>query len=159
MNTQVLQIAEQIKATYAAEPWYGRSATALLASVTTTEALQQPGGQHSILELVWHMVNWKSFAINRLRNNNDILLQTFAEQDWRMLNHSDKSLWQQGLEQYHQTHNELVEVLQQQTDDLLPQKVPGRDYTYHNLLHGIMHHDIYHLGQVAYIQKLLHSKE
>lgn len=157
MNTQVLQIAEQIKATHTAEPWYGKSATALLESINPADAFEKPGGQHSILELVWHMVNWKSFVISRLRKN-DVPLQTFEDADWRTLDHSDKRLWQQGLQQYHQAHNELVEVLQQQTDDLLPQQVPGRTYTYHDLLHGIMHHDIYHLGQVAYIQKLLRAK-
>ena len=158
MNTEVLKIAKQLKEAYEGEPWFGKCAVKLLADTSTAEAFEKPSGQHSILELVWHMVNWKSFVISRLRKN-EVPVQTFEEQDWRPLDHNDKNLWQQGLKQYHQAHNELVEVLQQQTDDVLPQQVPGRAYTYHHLLHGVLHHDIYHLGQIAYIQKLLRAKE
>jgi len=48
-----------------------------------------------------------------------------------------------------------VEVLQQQQDSLLIERVPERDYNFRKLLYGIVQHDIYHLGQIAYITKLL----
>ena len=158
MNTEILKLAEQIKEAYEGEPWFGKSATQLLLDTLESEAFEQPTGQHSILELVWHMINWKSFVINRLRKDDSQSLQTFEELDWRSLDHTDKNLWQQGLQLFHQTHNELVEVLQQQTDDLLIEPVAGRNYKYHTLLHGILHHDVYHLGQIAYIQKLLRAR-
>lgn len=157
MNTEILKIAEQLKEAYEGEPWFGKSAARLLADTTTAEAFEKPAGQHSILELVWHMVNWKRFAINRLRKDTDAGVQIFEEQDWLQLDHADKRLWQQGLDMYQQAHNELVEVVQQQTDDLLPQQVPERVYKYQALLHGILHHDVYHLGQIAYVQKLLRA--
>jgi hypothetical protein len=158
MNTEILKLAEQVKEAYEGAPWFGKSATQLLLDTTVVEAYVQPAGQHSILELVWHMVNWKRFVINRLRWDDTTSLQTFEEEDWRTLDHNDEHLWQQGLQLFHQTHNELVEVLQQQTDDLFNQPVAGRSYRYHALLHGILHHDVYHLGQIAYIQKLLRAQ-
>lgn len=158
MNPEILKIAEQIKEAYEGEPWFGKSATQLLWDITEEEAFAKPGGQHSIVELVWHMINWKSFVINRLRRNETQSLQMFEEEDWRVLDHNDTSLWSKGLQLFHQAHNELVEVLQQQTDDLLTQPVPERNYKFHALIHGILHHDVYHLGQIAYIQKLLRAK-
>ena len=159
MNTEILKIAEQLKEAYEGEPWYGKSATQLLADTTTAEAFEKPHGQHSILELVWHMVNWKRFAINRLRKDGSKSLESFEEADWLQLDHEDKTLWPQGLKLYHQAHNELVEVVQQQTDDLLQQPVAERSYKFHALLHGVLHHDIYHLGQIAYLQKLLRANK
>ena len=157
MNTQMLHLAEQLKEAYEGAPWFGKNALTLLNETTPDMALQQPAGQHSILELVWHMANWKSFAINRLRKDESVSLQQFETQDWRTLNHADASLWPQGVAEYKKTHNELVELLQQQTDDLLHQNVFERNYTYSTLLNGVLQHDVYHLGQIAYIQKLLRN--
>jgi len=30
-----------------------------------------------------------------------------------------------------------------------------RDYSYSQLINGVLQHDVYHLGQIAYIQKLV----
>jgi len=157
MNTQMLQLAEQLKDAYEGEPWFGKNALTLIGDTTPEMALKQPGGQHSILELVWHMANWRAFTTNRLRKDSSTPVTEFEQNDWRHLDHTDASLWQQGVELYKQSHNELVEVLQQQTDDLLDQNVFDRNYTYRTLLNGIVQHDVYHLGQIAYIQKLLRA--
>jgi hypothetical protein len=49
----------------------------------------------------------------------------------------------------------LIEIIQQQKDDILSQQVRDRNYDFRKLLYGIKEHDIYHLGQIAYIKKLL----
>ena len=158
MNTQMLHLAEGLKEAYQGEPWFGKSALTLLNETTPVEALQQPAGQHSILELVWHMANWKAFAINRLRKEESVGVQQFEADDWRQLDHTNAGLWEQGVAHYKKMHNELVEVLQQQTDDLLQEKVWGRDYNYSTLINGVLQHDVYHLGQIAYVQKLLRNQ-
>jgi hypothetical protein len=40
-----------------------------------------------------------------------------------------------------------------QDDSYLTEIVPGRDYDFYTLIHGIIHHDIYHSGQVSMIKK------
>jgi uncharacterized damage-inducible protein DinB len=158
MNKEIIQIVEQLKDAYEGDPWFGRNATALLAEVTEDIAFEKPNSQHSLLELVWHMINWKAFVINRLEQDTSRSVHQFEIDDWRVLDHTNKSLWQQGLNLLHQTQVELVGAVQQQNDDLLDKKVFERDYTYRKLLHGVLQHDIYHLGQVAYILKLLKNK-
>ena len=39
-------------------------------------------------------------------------------------------------------------------DQKLKEKVGGRNYDFFYLLHGIIHHDVYHLGQIAILKKL-----
>ena len=155
MKREILLIAEQIKDAYEGEPWFGKSAMDNLNEIDADGATEKPAGQHSILELLWHMINWKQFVINRLRNDNEKSVHSFEENDWIELDHSDKTLWQQGLRQFSKLHNELVETLQQQNDELLSQRVSGRNYDFRKLLYGIIQHDIYHLGQIAYIKKML----
>jgi len=155
MNREILLIAEQIKDAYEGEPWFGRSIKEILSETNESIVFEKPNGQHSILELLWHMITWKEFTISRLRNDNSQSLDYFEQKDWRQLDHSDKSLWQQGLKQFAKLRNELIEVIQQQKDGLLSQRVNDRKYDFRKLLYGISEHDVYHLGQIAYIRKML----
>ena len=155
MNTEILQITEQLKEAYEGEPWFGRSIKSLLKDVDENIAFEKPNGQHSILELVWHIVIWRAFTINRLRNDEKTNLQYFEENDWQQLNHNDKTLWKRGLKRLEETQSELIEILQKQQDNILNEIVPARKYNFRKLLYGIIQHDIYHIGQIAYITKLL----
>jgi uncharacterized damage-inducible protein DinB len=155
MNTEILQIAEQMKDAYEGDPWFGRNAKTLLSEISEEMAFQKPSRQHSILELVWHMVNWKEFVISRLVDEKRDDLAQFEENDWRELNHSDSDLWSQGLERFNKAYKQLLELVMKQNDALLSRPVHGRNYTFRKLLYGSVQHDIYHLGQIAYVKKLL----
>jgi len=155
MNTEVSAIAAQMRDSYEGDPWWGRNANSLLGEIEEQMAFERPGGQHSLLELVWHMINWKEFVISRLHDVDGKDLSYFENNDWRHLDHAHKSLWHQGIERLHYVHNELVGMVEQQNDALLEQQVSEREYNFRKLFHGVLQHDIYHLGQVAYIVKLL----
>ena len=157
MNREILLFAEQLKDVYNGEPWFGRSVHDILKETNEAIVFEKPGNQHSILELLWHMITWKEFTISQLRDDPDKSLHHFENLDWRILDHSDKNLWQQGLQLFFELHNELVDVVQQQKDEVLFKKIKGRNYDFRKLLYGIIQHDIYHLGQIAYIKKLLHT--
>lgn len=158
MNNEILFIAEQMKDAFEGDPWFGRNAKALLNEVDEVTAFEKPNGQHSIVELVWHMINWREFAISRFKKHAAHDLHYFEANDWRVLDHSDKSLWQQGLQRLQHTQDELLQTVKEQTDELLNQNVEERKYSFRKLLQGILQHDIYHLGQIAYIKKLLENK-
>jgi uncharacterized damage-inducible protein DinB len=100
------------------------------------------------------MITWREFTLSRFRKD-QIPVEYFEKNDWRELDHSDKALWHQGLERFAKLHNELVEAIQQQKDEILSQRVDDRKYDVRKLLYGIIQHDIYHLGQIAYVKKML----
>ena len=155
MNTEILRIAEQLKEAYEGAPWFGKNTKALLQEAETVNVFEKPAGQHNLLELLWHILTWREFTLTRMRPDPEKNSAYFEQHDWRWLDHSKKFLWDTGLKKFGELHNELVEVLQQQQDSLLIERVPERDYNFRNLLYGIVQHDIYHLGQIAYITKLL----
>lgn len=155
MNQEILQVAEQLKDAYEGEPWFGRSIKDILNEIGEATVFEKLNGQHSILELLWHMITWREFTLSRLRNDDQMPIKYFEENDWRELDHSNKTLWKQGLQQFAKLHNELIEVIQQQKDEILSQRVGDRKYDFRKLLYGIIQHDIYHLGQIAYIKKML----
>jgi len=154
MNREILLIAEQLKEAYSGAPWFGRSISEILNEIEGDIAFKKPSGQHSILELMWHMITWKEFTLSRLNTDSQKSVQYFEENDWRELDHSDKSLWQQGLQRFTKLHNELIDVIQRQKDDILSEIVGDRKYDFRKLLNGIVQHDVYHIGQIAYIKKM-----
>lgn len=158
MNTEILQIAEQLKDAYEGDPWFGRSIKSLLKDVEEDTVFEKPNGEHSIVELLWHIINWRAFTINRIREGDEISLKFFEANDWRYLDHHDKSLWKKGLHKLNETQSELVAVIQHQQDSILDETVPGRNYSFKKMLYGIVQHDIYHAGQIAYLTKMLRKK-
>src|SRR5438105_4413575 len=158
MNTEISLIVEQFKDVYEGDPWYGRSVVALLTEVNEQTAFEKPNGQHSIVEILWHMVNWREFTISRLKKDDSKDVHSFEQTDWVELDHSDRSIWLKGIYRLQQTQNELMETLKQNDDDLLEKTVAGRQYFFRKLLYGILQHDIYHIGQIAYINKQIKNK-
>ena len=155
MNQEIVKIIEKNNEVYEGNPWFGRSAIELLNEVDVSTAFEKPAGQHSILELLWHMNVWKEFTISRLRPDNKKKLEFFDKNDWQVLDHTDKKLWKEAVDRYKDLHKELQYFLGQQKDELLSQTVNEKKYDFRKLLYGAIDHDIYHLGQIAYIKKLI----
>lgn len=156
MRKDIGYLIYQLDDAYKGNPWFGRCLKEIIGEVNLDIALQKPGGdQHSLLELLWHIITWREFTISRLETPPTQNLQYFDENDWRELDHSDNSLWQKGLDKLDETQQELLQLLQQADDSILDKNVEGRKFNFRYLLNGIIQHDIYHLGQIAYVKKLL----
>ncbi|MDB5204952.1 MAG: DinB family protein [Flavisolibacter sp.] len=126
---------------------------ALVSEIDEATAFTRPNNQHSILELVWHMVTWREFIIDRLKPAKTAAY--FEENDWRELDHTDKTLWPTGLQKLQETQEQLLYLFQNTEDAILNQPVKERSYDFRKLLHGLIQHDIYRLGQIAYINKFI----
>lgn len=71
--------------------------------------------------------------------------------------------WSEILKQYRDTLTELMSLLENKEDDFLFEKYYDNDfkgmYEYRFLLNGMLHHDVYHLGQLGIIIKFLNAKK
>ncbi|MDP9230223.1 MAG: DinB family protein [Bacteroidota bacterium] len=155
MNSELQYITNQLKDAYEGEPWFGRNVKNIVSEITPSAAMEKPNGkEHSILELVYHMIIWREFIITRLEPDAAKALDYFEQNDWRQLDHSDNSLWQKGLNELDATQQKLLKLLEDIDENILDKKVEERKYNFRFLLYGIIQHDIYHLGQIAYVKKL-----
>jgi hypothetical protein len=59
------------------------------------------------------------------------------------------------LDEFEQLHKKLVAELQTKDDAFLSEMVDYREYNSRFLLNGLAQHNIYHLGQIAYLKNLL----
>ena len=150
-------IIERMESVFSGEPWYGKSITRLLDEVDETAVYTKINGHaHTMIELLFHMLNWQEFALHRLQEDNNIDPQRYQLLDWR---ETDPSMhtWNTGIAAFTGAHNKIVELLKRSPDELLSRQVQYRPYDMRFLLNGLIEHNIYHIGQITLINKVLRS--
>lgn len=156
MNKETQYIIKTFESTLSGQPWFGRAVYEILGEVDESKAGTKPNGtEHSMLELIWHMNTWAEFVLGSLENRTADEMKAIEANDWRTLDPKTHT-WKKGIEKLKATHNNIIGLLQQKTDDsFLSEIVPTREFNYRFTLNGLIQHNIYHLGQVAYIKKML----
>jgi len=155
-------IIRRIETVNSGEPWFGRNVLAILeevdpkkATVKPASPAGRPGGKgHSILELLYHMITWAEFTLKRIEKDDSMDLVAFEKLDWREIS-PKLHTWKKALAAYKAIHKKIVALLNKKDDDFLLEMVDYRKYNYRFLLNGMIDHNIYHLGQIAYVNKML----
>ena len=156
MNKETQYLIKTFESILSGQPWFGRSVYNLLGEIDESKIQIKPNaGSHSLIELLWHMNTWAEFALGGLENRSVEALETIERNDWRNIDPKVHT-WKRGIEQLNSIHNNIIELLKQKTNDsYLSDIVPNREYNFRFLLNGVIQHNIYHTGQIAYIKKLL----
>lgn len=154
MNKETQSIIRNLQKINSGEPWYGRSVYEILEEVRPAKALEKPLGGHSLLELLYHMLTWTEFTVKRIEGSQDNDLSFFEKIDWREIDPAVHT-WEKGLAQFKSANERIIDLLTGKNDEFLGEIVDYRRYNFRFLLNGLIQHHIYHLGQIAYINKYL----
>ena len=156
MNKETQYIIRTFESTLNDQPWFGRGVFEILKEIDESKADKKPNAaSHSLMDLIWHMNTWAEFVLGALENRTTEQLKEIEALDWRTLD-PKVNTWQKGIGQLKETHNKIIDILKQKSDDsLLSEVVPNRQYNFRFMLNGLVQHNIYHLGQIAYINKML----
>ncbi len=76
-----------------------------------------------------------------------------SEDNWRTNKDLKLIGWKKLLDQFEEAQNKIVTLLAKQDDSFL-EKPYKKAVTMHDLIKGIIQHDIYHLGQIAYVKSI-----
>ena len=146
--SEIQNIVKLLQRTFEKQPWHGPSVKDVLSKIDASDANNRVGNTHSIAELVGHMTAWRTFTAKKLIGDHSYKV---AEH----LNFPIPSDWATVLEELETSQTQLIEAIQNFPAEKLSELVPHGEYryTYYTLLHGIIHHDLYHLGQIMLIHK------
>jgi len=151
MPTEIERIKDQIQKTFYSDAWHGGSVMEFLSEISAKEAASRPlKARHSIWELVPHMETWKRVARYALERKE--IGRISLEEDWPPIEDVSEESWAQTVESLREEHEALVGALSHLNEERLEATVPGRSYSFYTLLHGVIHHDLYHLGQIAVLK-------
>ncbi|HEY1869684.1 MAG TPA: DinB family protein [Chitinophagaceae bacterium] len=155
MRKEVEYIVTTLHSILQDKPWYGQPIMKILQVEDSSILYKKPNeNSHSLIELLYHMNTWAEFTLKRLVKDEEKNLEAFEKLDWREIDPIEHT-WEKGVAQFKVTHDLIIELLESKDDTLLSEKVDGREYNFRFLLHGLIQHDIYHAGQIAYVKKLL----
>jgi hypothetical protein len=155
MNSESSRIATQLRHAFSGNPWHGDPLSSLLAGVTSEQARARPlTSAHSIWELVLHIDLWAHLALEATQAIPMPKLYGTGK-DWRPVDEDDEAAWTGALDHLFQTAEQLAHAIDAFPDARLSDTVPGREYDFYYLFHGIVQHSLYHGGQIALLRKAL----
>jgi uncharacterized damage-inducible protein DinB len=148
METETQHIAALLEQTFQRGAWHGPSVKEVLEKVSGAQAYERLPNTHSIIELVAHMASWRIYVVRKLAG--DELYTVSEEQNFPALR-----TWETALRELDESQTRLMVGLRSFQPARLHEQVPGvtAPLTFYTLLHSIIHHDMYHTGQIMLIQK------
>ena len=90
----------------------------------------------------------------RLQKDIETDMPFFESQDWRAIDPAIHT-WEKGLKQFKEIHKTIIQLLSKADDSILSEIVDYRKYDFRSLLNGLIQHNIYHIGQIAYVKKMI----
>jgi hypothetical protein len=153
MNSECLRIADQLRRAFAGDPWHGSPLSELLSGISAEQACLHPlPSAHSIWELVLHIgvyVNAAREAVQGIPMPKIV----GTPKDWPAVTDTGGPAWQSALDSLLQAGEKLAQAIESFPDARLTATVPGRDYDFYYLFHGIVQHSLYHGGQIGMLKR------
>jgi uncharacterized damage-inducible protein DinB len=147
---EVKVLYDQIESTFRGKSWHGPNMIQVLEGVSLDKAMSRPlSKRHSIWELVNHMNYWMRVALEGL-DGRDVPNPVGVE-DWPPIGVTAEE-WRESVADLEKTVNAVMNALMSFSANRLEEKVPGKNYNYRSLLHGVLHHNLYHMGQIAFLR-------
>jgi uncharacterized damage-inducible protein DinB len=144
------RIADQLRRSQQGTAWHGPAVAELLKGVDSALAQRRlVAGAHNIWELVLHVTAWQAVTLRAVEG--DKIPEMDGQDDWPLTGHSEQD-WRDAVERLERVNEELVTSLAKFPDERLRDTVPGRDFSFYFLLHGVVQHNIYHAGQMAMLK-------
>ena len=149
---EVRRIAEMLHNTYSGAAWHGPSVREVLSQISPEQAFRETEKIHRICELVQHVTAWRIFALRRIAGDADY--EVSEQENWMKIKKQDGNAWNEILDRLHNSQQDLLRALDSMADEKLDDMVDKKGYTYYTLLHGLIQHDLYHLGEIALLARL-----
>jgi len=147
--SEIARIVEQLKQAHEGEAWHGPSVGEALEGVTAAAAVRRPiSSGHNIWEIVHH-VRVTNDAV-RTHVTGDAAPE---ETDWPSLADTSDPAWRSAVDKLKKAQHALRQAVSTLPAARLHETIPGKSHSYWYELLGVLHHDLYHAGQISMLKK------
>ena len=152
-------LIDQLQAIQSDHLWMGDSFDKKLKSIDGEDAFVQPMGQvHSVAQILAHISAWKEDAILKINYGRGELMDNH-EKNWPDNDELKAIGWSDIVNRFQQSHTRLIETLNEYDDQLFDGTYFDQDfkaeYPMRFMLDGLLHHDLYHLGQIGLVMSMI----
>ena len=163
MNSKVNHIIEQFAGIQNGKPWIGSTYESKLKEIDEDSAFERPREDlHSVAEILSHLTFWREEAILKIKTGSGSKTDDCKE-NWLPVETLKAKGWARIRSEHEKSLSELLELLSDKNDDFLDQDYYDTDFkgrfNYSFLINGMLHHDLYHLGQLGIIIRQLSRKD
>jgi len=145
----------QLQQAYYGGNWLDEDVEKKLRQVNEENAYVKPYGYlHSIAEITSHIVEWRRELIERFLYGRQPRLTMESANNWIDNEVLKEKGWAWLKQQLKDTQAELISLLEEKDDAFLLSTWNGND-NYEWMLVGLIQHDIYHLGQIGLVYKMI----
>lgn len=161
-NTLCLNLARQLEEVYYQLPWVWESYDKKFKDINEENAFIQPApGYNSIAQIISHLNEWRKELLNRMSGNPEINLRATSPHNFLGNEVLKARGWADLKKESDDTQQQLIQLLRSQTDDFLQRtfQYEEKTNTYLYYVEGLLHHDLYHLGQIGLVLKMINSQK
>ena len=143
---EVKFLRDQLETTFKGDSWHGPNLVRTLSGIDYEQAMKRPlGERHNIWEITYHMIFWMEEVRKSVRDHKN--LNPDKKNDWPESGATEEE-WEQSVNRLEAAVNMTLDELSNWTDEDLEETVPGAKFTFRQMLHGVIHHNLYHAGQI-----------
>lgn len=150
-NPEISRMIKMMQNIFDGAAWHGASVMEIIGKIDAKDAFQESAHIHRICELVQHIIAWRTFAIKRLEG--DAKYEVTQQENWKDFRIQNEAAWERIKTSLVESQEALITALSSTTDDRLTDIVENKAYDYYTLIHGVMQHDLYHLGEIALLAR------
>lgn len=159
MKTLIPYIIAQLQDIQQGKIWIGSSYASKMKSIDDAAVFVRPINDiHSIAEIFSHVTLWRNEAILKIKTGKGSKTDD-CEENWLSMETLKARGWTSIKAAYDQSLVDLIDLLQEKEDSFLEEEYYDTDFKgtfpYKFLINGMLHHDLYHLGQLGIIIKYL----
>ncbi|MBS1741590.1 MAG: DinB family protein [Bacteroidetes bacterium] len=152
-NKRIIQLYQSV---YNGSPWIDVDIVSTLSTITAGNAAAKiTDNWHSIWEIVNHLIAWRENVLQRMQGK---IIKSPAHNYFLPVKNTSAVAWKKTLKKLEVTQQKWIELLQQFNEADFKKIYPGNQLSYYEHIHGIIHHDIYHLGQIVLLAKSFNKK-
>ncbi|MBX2871449.1 MAG: DinB family protein [Saprospiraceae bacterium] len=159
MQLLIKHIIEQLLNNQKGKAWIGSTYDSKLNVVNDENAFIRPlPDLHSVAEIISHLTSWQKETVLKIQTGIGHLTDD-SEENWYSNEKLKEKKWATIWKEYQASLAEIIALLRSKEDSFLEEPYYDTDfkgnYPYSFVINGMLHHNLYHLGQLGIIVKYL----
>lgn len=149
--TEIERILDQLDRTRRGGAWHGPALAEILDGIDARMAAARPlEGGHTIWELTRHLATWQDAVRRRIGGEEAV---PGDDENWPDIDDTSEAAWRAAVEGLWASRAALAGAVRGLAPEALDERPRPGEETRYTLLHGVVHHDLYHAGQMSLLAK------
>ena len=161
-NPLISSLINQLQEIQSGNLWLGVNFEKKIKLLNEEDFFYKANEMHSVAQLLSHLTTWRKDAIIKITTGKGIITDCDPS-NWANNEALKKLGCKSIISEYKSTLYTIIDLLKDRTDSFLNDHYFDIDfkgsYPYSFALYGLLHHDIYHLGQIGMLITMIKKQQ